>query len=88
MFLSKNKFLVVVNSTMYTEVLRKNKKFLQKNSNLGRFRCANIIFSRWTFVGGLNRIKPVGFNRTGLFMPRFNGCSPGCAIYYLMKLLR
>ncbi len=23
----------------------------------------------WTFGGGLNRIKPVGYNRTGLFMP-------------------
>ncbi len=51
---------------MCTGVLRKNKKFLQKNSNLGRFRGENSIFFQgglllWTFVGGF-----VGYNRTGL----------------------
>ncbi len=40
----------VVNSTVCTGVLRKNKKFLQKNSNLGRFRGENSNFSRWTFA--------------------------------------
>ena len=50
MFLSKNKFFVVVNSTVRTGVLRKNKKFLQKNSKLERFRGENSIFFKVDFA--------------------------------------
>ena len=55
-------------------LLSKNIFFLQKNSNLGLFgRRKQHIFSRWTklwtFAGGFNLSKPVGLNRTGLFMP-------------------
>jgi len=43
----------VVNSTVCTGVLRKNKKFLQKNSNLGRFRGENSNFFKVDFCYGL-----------------------------------
>ena len=62
---SKNKFFVVVNSTVCTGVLRKNKKFLQKNSKLGRFRGENSIFFKVDFCYGLCWwIKP---DKTGRF---------------------
>ncbi len=78
MFLSKYKFFsckFYCSYTVRTCVLRKNKKLLQKNSNLGLFRGENSIFSGLTFSGGLNRIKPVGFNRTRLFMQEYKPTS-------------
>ena len=77
MLLSENKLFFFIYKfccfyTVRTDVLRENKKFLQK-CNLGVFGGENSIsfFSSWTFdMDSFWWIKPtVGFYRTGLFMP-------------------
>ena len=74
MLLSKTNFFVVGKFycfyTVHTGALRKNKKFIQKNSNSGLFGGANSIFLKVDFCWWIKpKKKPVGFNRTGLFMP-------------------